>query len=87
MRQHLNKIDFGSLYFYREFLKLHRDLNINEKIVREMTLEQHKALANKYIHPDKMIYLVIGDAKTQLKPLKKIGFGVPIVLDKEGNSK
>ncbi len=57
----------------------------NEKIVRSMTLEQHKNLANKYIHPDKMIYLIVGDAKTQLKPLNKMGFGVPTVLDKEGN--
>ncbi len=52
----------------------------NEKIIREMTLEQHKELANKYIHPDKMIYLVVGDAKTQLKPLKKLGFGMPTVI-------
>ncbi len=30
-RQHQNKIDFGSLYFYREFLKLHKDLAITEQ--------------------------------------------------------
>ena len=56
-----------------------------EKIVLDLTLEQHKDLAKKYIDPDKMIYLIVGDAKTQLKPLKKLGFGVPKVLDKEGN--
>ena len=53
----------------------------NEKIVNEMTLESHKALANKYLHPDKMIYLVVGDAATQLEPLQKLGFGEPILLD------
>ena len=29
--------------------------------------------------------MVVGDAKTQLKPLKKMGLGVPTLLDKEGN--
>jgi len=46
-----------------------------------MTLESHKALANKYLHPEKMIYLVVGDAASQLEPLKKLGFGDPILLD------
>jgi zinc protease len=53
----------------------------NEKVVNDMTLESHKALAQKYLHPDKMIYLVVGDAKTQLEPLKELGFGDPILLD------
>ncbi|MCF7832967.1 MAG: insulinase family protein [Candidatus Marinimicrobia bacterium] len=53
----------------------------NEKIVIETTLESHKKLAEKYIHPDKMIYLVVGDAATQLEPLEKLGFGKPILLD------
>ncbi|TFG97733.1 MAG: insulinase family protein, partial [Calditrichales bacterium] len=56
-----------------------------EQIVREMTLEQHQALAEKYLQPDKMIYLIVGDAQTQLKPLKKLGFGAPQMVDKEGN--
>ena len=53
----------------------------NEKIVNETTLDSVKKLAEKYIHPDKMIYLVVGDAATQLEPLKKLGFGDPILLD------
>ncbi|MCZ6775175.1 MAG: pitrilysin family protein, partial [Ignavibacteria bacterium] len=56
-----------------------------EEIVQEMTIEQHKALAEKYITPDKMVYLVVGDAGSQLKPLKKLGLGDPIVLGKDGN--
>lgn len=58
-----------------------------EKIAQDMTLEKHKELAQKYINPDKMIYLVVGDAKTQLKPLKKLGLGKPILLNKDGNVK
>ena len=55
-----------------------------EKIVKGMTKEQHKALAEKYLNPDKMIYLVVGDAETQLQPLKNLGLGEPIVLNKDG---
>jgi len=51
-----------------------------ENIVRNMTLERHKQLAQQYINPDQMIYVVAGDAATQLKPLAKIGFGEPVLL-------
>lgn len=56
-----------------------------EAVVKNMTLEQHKALARKYIVPDKMIYLVVGDAATQLEPLRELGLGDPILLDTDGN--
>jgi zinc protease len=56
-----------------------------EKVVAEMTRERHKALAQQYIDPGKMIYLVVGDAATQLEGLKQLGLGEPILLDKEGN--
>jgi zinc protease len=49
-----------------------------EKIVNEMTLQQHKALAEKYINPDRMYYVIAGDAATQLEPLGEVGFGEPI---------
>jgi zinc protease len=29
-----------------------------------------------------MIWLVVGDAKTQLKPMEKLGFGKPVLLNK-----
>jgi len=51
-----------------------------EKVIRGMTVDEHKATADKYIIPDKMYYVVVGDAATQLKPLEKIGFGAPIVV-------
>jgi zinc protease len=56
-----------------------------EKIVKSMTLEQHKELAQNYLQPDKMIYLIVGDAKTQLQPLRKLGLGEPVLLDVNGN--
>ncbi|MCJ7554931.1 MAG: insulinase family protein, partial [Ignavibacteriaceae bacterium] len=55
-----------------------------EQQIREMTLAEHKELAQKYILPERMIYLVVGDAQTQLEPLKGLGFGDPILLDKDG---
>jgi zinc protease len=51
-----------------------------EKVVSEMTLEEHKALALKYIDPSRMYYVIAGDAATQLEPLKEIGFGEPEIL-------
>jgi zinc protease len=46
-----------------------------EKVVAEMTLEQHKALAEKYIDPQRMYYVIAGDAATQKDALGQIGFG------------
>ncbi len=57
-----------------------------EDVVRNMTVESHNALANKYIRPDEMIYLVVGDAATQLEGMKSLGFGDPILLDTDGNT-
>jgi zinc protease len=56
-----------------------------EEIVRKMTIDSHNALVKKYIRPDEMIYLVVGDAATQLNGMKSLGFGNPVLLDKEGN--
>ncbi len=56
-----------------------------EKQIYEMTLDGHKMLAQKYINPDKMIYLIAGDRATQFDRIKELGFGDPILLDKDGN--
>ena len=51
-----------------------------EDVIRGMTVEDHKAITDKYILPDKMYYVIVGDASTQLKPLEKIGFGKPVLV-------
>jgi zinc protease len=56
-----------------------------EKIVREMTLERHKELSNKYLDAKKMGYLVVGDAATQFEKVKELGFDEVILMDKDGN--
>jgi zinc protease len=53
-----------------------------ERIIEGMTLEQHKALANKYLDASKMGYLVIGDAATQFARFKDAGFDEVKLLDK-----
>jgi zinc protease len=50
-----------------------------ESIVREMTVRHHKELAQEYIVPERMVFLVVGDAATQLKPLEELGLG-PVEL-------
>ncbi|SEL82755.1 zinc protease [Aquimarina amphilecti] len=54
-----------------------------EAIVNNMTVEEIKKLSDQYLDPNKMIYLVVGDAKTQLKKLEQLGFGTPILLNEE----
>jgi zinc protease len=56
----------------------------HEQVVRTMTLDQHRALAQRFIHPNRLIYLVVGDGATQLEPLRALGLGEPILLDVTG---
>jgi zinc protease len=51
-----------------------------EAFVKGLTAEKELALANKYIDPSKMYYVVVGDANTQLKDLEKVGLGKPILV-------
>ncbi len=55
-----------------------------EAVVNGMTLDQHKALANKYLDESKMAYLVVGDAATQFVQFRDMGFDEVMLLDKEG---
>ncbi|MBU3010497.1 insulinase family protein [Polaribacter vadi] len=52
-----------------------------ENTVNNMSKAQIKALANKYVNPNKMIWLVVGDAETQLDRMKELGYGEPILLN------
>ncbi len=53
-----------------------------EKIVNNMTIERITELANKYVNPEKMIWLVVGDAETQFDRMKELGYGEPVMLNK-----
>lgn len=51
-----------------------------EVYVRALTVEKVNEMVNKYIDPMKMYYVVAGDAATQMKELKKLGFGEPVLV-------
>ncbi len=53
-----------------------------EQIVNSMTIDRIKQLSAKYLDSNKMFWLVVGDAKTQMPRLKELGFGDPILLNK-----
>lgn len=53
-----------------------------QETIRNMTADRHKALAQKYINPDKMYYVISGDAATQAEQLTALGFGKPTVIKK-----
>ena len=55
-----------------------------EAIVRTMTRSDHQQLAQKYLPTDRMIYVIAGDAKTQMKELAKLDLGKPILVDENG---
>lgn len=52
-----------------------------EAIVRGMTVDKIRSLSKKYLDENKMIWLVVGDAKTQLNRMKELGFGEPILIN------
>ncbi len=57
----------------------------NETIVKNMTTQEEKELAQKYLKPDAMVYLVVGDKETQFAKLKELGLGDPVLIDKDAN--
>ena len=52
-----------------------------EDVVRGMTQQRIRQLADQYIDPDRMIWLVVGDAATQLPRLRQLGYGDPVRLN------
>ncbi|MCF6294055.1 MAG: insulinase family protein [Flavobacteriaceae bacterium] len=52
-----------------------------EAIVKEMTVEDIQKLAEKYLNVNKMNYLFVGDAATQMEKLEALGYGKPLLLN------
>ncbi|MFC3094053.1 insulinase family protein [Alteromonas sediminis] len=49
--------------------------------VQALTVDSVKQLATQFIKPQNMIYVVVGDAETQLEKLSRLGLGEPIKLN------
>ena len=54
-----------------------------EAVIAEMTAEEVRALARAHLDPDRMVYVVVGDARTQLDRLEGVGLGTPILVDRD----
>ncbi|MBN2665831.1 MAG: insulinase family protein [Bacteroidales bacterium] len=65
----MNKYDLPTDYVRQE-----------EQFVRNLTSEKHLELVGKYIDPDRMYYVIAGDAATQVPELVKAGFGEPVLV-------
>ena len=52
-----------------------------EAIVRGMSQKKIKQLAEQYLKPGEMIWLVVGDAATQAGRLEELGYGQPVLLN------
>ncbi|MEJ2538515.1 MAG: insulinase family protein, partial [Gemmatimonadota bacterium] len=55
-----------------------------EQVVRKMTVDRIRELSATYLDPDGMIWLVVGDAETQLPRLPALGLGEPTLLGRDG---
>ncbi len=49
-----------------------------------MTLEDFREVITTYLDESRMIYLVVGDAQTQLHRIAELGYGEPVLLDIHG---
>ena len=50
-------------------------------LVQSITQQDIAKLASKYADPDKLIWLVVGDAETQMPRLTELGLGKPVLLN------
>lgn len=52
-----------------------------QALVQDMTIAEIQSLASEYADPAKMIWLIVGDAESQLSRLEQLGFGRPVLLN------
>ncbi len=57
-----------------------------EEKVEDLSVLEIQDLAKKYVNPDRMYYLIVGDAETQMDKLKELGYGEPILLNEDENN-
>ncbi|OEK04302.1 M16 family metallopeptidase [Roseivirga misakiensis] len=55
----------------------------DETTLKSMDVNEAKRLISEYMNPDDLIYVVVGDGKTQLNRLNNLGLGKPIVVNKD----
>jgi len=78
---------FQKAMFIRRILDYNLPANYTEmqnKILKSMTKAQLAALAKKYLNPDKMNILLVGDKAKIIDGVKKLGYDI-VELDVDGN--
>ena len=55
-----------------------------EAVVRDMSIDRVRELAGRYLRPESMIWLVVGDAATQQGRLRSLGLGTPRIITRDG---
>ena len=56
----------------------------DQQTLMNMSIAEAKELISRYINPQQMAFVVVGDKATQLERLTELGLGEPILLDREG---
>jgi len=59
----------------------HDYIKEHEAIVKNMTVERIQSQSEKFLDLNQMIWLVVGDANTQMDRLKDLGFGTPVLIN------
>ena len=54
----------------------------NERILNTITVDQIKDVISKTMNPQDLVYVVVGDAKTQMEPLGGLGLGRPVPMSR-----
>ncbi|SHF85823.1 zinc protease [Salegentibacter echinorum] len=54
-----------------------------EELVKKLNVMDIRELAEKYIDPEKMYFLIVGDAKTQMEKLEDLRLGKPVLLNEK----
>ena len=78
---------FQKAMFIRRILDYNLPVNYTEmqsKILKSMTKAQLAALSKKYLNPDKMNILLVGDKAKIIDGVKKLGYDI-VELDVDGN--
>ena len=70
----MSKYDYSNTYIQNE-----------QEVLTSIGLDEARSIARLNFNANKMYFVIAGDAKTQLNRIEKLGYGKPIILDREGN--
>ena len=79
----LNQL-LGMLVNISQFDRPENYVELQQDYVQALTLEQLHNTVTKHMDEQQMIYVIAGDAKTQLGRIKDLGYGEPVQLDISG---